>query len=426
MDFVKLLDSLVPIDFRSSLRGPLRRFYLSTFISCVGIGLTLSLFVVYLHNVRGFSTSFSTLLLALSAMVGLASAPLWGTLTDRLGPLRVILFAYCANAVALVYWAVAHTRAQAIVGALLLATFSGAGWGPSSTMLSRLVVPELRQRAFGVNFMLVNLGIGFGGLISASVVDLQRPDTFTLLYIFNAVVTIVAALFYLTLRQHGRVLLEHHDNPHTRSQGWRDVLKDRRLVRYVLASVVLMLGGYGSIDAGLSLFVVNNLKLSVHSLGIILFFNTSTIVVAQLWVLNRIEGRSRTRVMGVVAAMWFFFWLIVEFTLSLPPAASIAMLCLGMVIFAIGETILQPAGSAIVNDIAPEHLRGRYNVAAGLAWGISGTLAPAFTALFYSVHLGNWWPFATGLTALLGGVMITNLRRHISASADGRAPLTLG
>jgi MFS family permease len=422
---MKLVDNLVPIDFRSSIRGPLRRFFLCTFIACIGNGLTLSLFVVYLHNVRGFSTSFATLLLALSAIVGLSSAPLWGTMTDRVGPIRVILFAYGADAVALVFWSVAHTHEQAILAALLIALFGGAGWGPTSTMLSRLVAPEHRQRAYGFNFMLVNLGIGFGGLISASVVDLQRPDTFVLLYIFNAAVTLVTAFFYLTLRQHGGPIREHHDDPVKNAEGWRHVMRDRRLLRYVLASVVMMLGGYGSLDAGLSLFVVNNLKLSVHAIGVIFFFNTSTIVLAQLWVLNRIEGKSRTRVMGIVAGFWFLFWVILESTLSLPAFASIAMLCLAMVVFALGETMLSPVGSAIVNDIAPEHLRGRYNAAAGLSWGIAGTLAPAITALYYGLHIGNWWPIGTGLTALVGGILMLNLRRHISASADGRHVATV-
>jgi MFS family permease len=418
---VKLVDTLVPVDFRSSIRGPLRRFYLCTFIGCFGTGLTLSLFVIYLHNVRGFSTSFATLLLALSAVVGLASAPLLGSMTDRVGPIRVMIFACGADAVALVFWALAHTREEALFAALFIAVFGGAGWGPASTLLSRLVAPEHRQRAYGFNFMLVNLGMGFGGLVSASVVDIQRPDTFVALYLFNAGVTVLAAFFFLTLIKHGGPIREHHDDPVKSAEGWRDVMKDSRLVRYVVASIFLMIGGYGSLDAGLSLFVVNNLKLSVHAIGVIFFFNTSTIVLSQLWVLNRIEGKSRTRVMGVVAAFWFIFWLILETTLALPGAASIAMLCLAMIVFAIGETMLSPVGSAIVNDIAPEHLRGRYNAAAGLSWGISGTLAPAITALYFSVHLGNWWPIGTGLTALVGGAMMMNLRRHISASADGRA-----
>jgi MFS family permease len=386
----------------------------------------LSLFVIYLHNVRHFSTSFATLLLALSAVVGLASAPIWGTMTDRLGPLRVILVAYAAYAAALVYWALVHTRLQAIVAALLIAVFGGAGWGPMSTMLSRLVAPDHRQRAFGVNFMLVNLGIGFGTLISASVVDLKRPDTFAALYVFNAGVMLLAAFFYLTIRRHGGPVKEHHDDPKKSAEGWGVVARDRRMIRYVVALVFLMIGGYGSLDAGLSLFVVNNLKLSVHTIGVIFFFNTTTIVVAQLWVLNRIDGRSRTRVMGVVAAFWFIFWIILESTLALPAAASIPMLCLAMVVFAVGETMLQPVGSAIVNEIAPEHLRGRYNAAAGLSWGFSSTLAPAITALYFSVHLGNWWPLGTGLTALVGGAMMMDLRRHISATADGRREVAPG
>jgi MFS family permease len=230
----------------------------------------------------------------------------------------------------------------------------------------------------------------------------------------------VAGLYYLTLRHHGGPIKEHLDDPVKRAEGWREVIHDARIVRYVVAAVFLMIGGYGSLDAGLSLFVVNNLHISVHAIGIIFFFNTSTIVLAQLWVLNRIEGKSRTRVLGIVAALWFAFWVILESTLQLPAVTSIAMLCLAMVVFAIGETMLQPVGSALVNDIAPEHLRGRYNAAAGISWGISGTLAPAITALYYGLHVGNWWPIGTGITALVGGAMMLNLRRHISASADGR------
>jgi hypothetical protein len=43
---VKLVDNLVPTDFRSSIRGPLRRFFLCTFIGCIGNGLTLALLVI--------------------------------------------------------------------------------------------------------------------------------------------------------------------------------------------------------------------------------------------------------------------------------------------------------------------------------------------------------------------------------------------
>jgi MFS family permease len=384
------------------------------------MGLTLSLYVVYLHNVRGFSTNFSTLLLGASAVAGLASSPLWGSMTDRFGPMRIALSAYICDAAALVLWAYARTKSEAVIAAIILAIFGGAGWGPSSTMLSRLVREDQRQRAFGFNFMLVNLGIGFGGLVSASIVDLHHPESFTVLYLFNAGVTILAAGLFWTLRAHGGPVTEHYDDPVRSAEGWREVMRDRRLVQFVLASLVLMIGGYGSQEAGFSLFVVNNLKLPVHVIGIIFFFNTSTIVSAQLWVLNKIHGRSRTRVMAVAAGLWCVFWIILDVTLALPAVLAVVSLCFAMIVFAIGETMLSPVGPALVNEIAPEHLRGRYNAAQGLTWGLAGSVAPAITAVYFDNHLGNWWPLSTGLTALCGGLLMLNLRRHLSASEDGR------
>ncbi|MEO9181005.1 MAG: MFS transporter, partial [Acidimicrobiales bacterium] len=352
----------------------------------------------------------------------IASAPVWGTLTDRFGPVRVILFTVVADAASLIVWAHASTEGEAAIAALLLAVFGGAGWGPSNTMLSRMVEPSHRQRAFGFNFMLVNLGIGFGGLISASIVNLHNPESFVLLYTFNAGVVLAAGVLTFTLRKYGGPVTEHHDDPVKSAQGWREVLGDRRLLRYVLAAVVLMIGGYGSQEAGFSLFVVNNLKLPVHVIGIILFFNTSTIVCTQLWVLNRIEGKSRTRVMAAVGLFWAVFWIILDVALALPKVLIVVSLCVAMVVFALGETMLSPVGPALVNDIAPEHLRGRYNAAAGLAWGVSGTLAPAITAFYFDDHLGDWWPFATGVTALIGAALMLTLRKHLSAQEDGRGP----
>jgi len=139
-----------------------------------------------------------------------------------------------------------------------------------------------------------------------------------------------------------------------------------------------------------------------------------------LWILNRIEGRSRTRVMAVVGLFWFFFWVILDLALALPAYLAVISLCMAMVVFAIGETMLQPVGQALVNEIAPEHLRGRYNAAAGLTWGIAGTMAPAITALYFNNGLGNWWPLSTGLTALVGSALMLNLRRQLNTSEDGR------
>jgi len=421
---VNFLNRLVPADFRSEVRGPLRRLYLATLVNCFGNGLAFAMFVVYLHNVRGFSTTFSTLLLSASAIVALTVSPVWGTLTDRIGPSKTGLIGYFMSAVGLALWASVHTRAEAIVVALMITMFEGASWGPGTVMMTRLVNESHRQRAYGVNFMMVNVGIGMGLLVSASIVSVRHPHSFTVLYLFDAVVTLIAGGIFSTLFDHGRPVSEATKGD-TAKEGWGVVLRDRRLRHYVIASMVLFLGGYGSVDSGLSLFVVNNLRISVHVIGLTFFFNTVTVVLSQLWVLNRLEGRSRTRAMAFVSLLWFLFWAVLGGSLALPAILAVIAMCATQVIFAIGETMLQPAGTAIVNQIAPEHLRGRYNAAAGAVWGISGTLAPAITGLYYVAHLGNWWPIGTGITALVGGALMLRLRSELTPEEDGTVSATL-
>ena len=412
---------LIPPDFRRSIRGPLRWFFASTFANSLGAGLTLSFWVVYLHNVRGFSITFATGLLAASAVTGLATGALWGSFTDILGPFRVIMVGTIGLAVSLVAWAFVRTTWQALVVGLTMAAVQGAGWGPSATMLTRMVDEEHRQRAFGFNFMLLNLGMGFGGLVSAMVVDLHHPVTFSILYVGNAVLTLATGLNFIRLRSFGRPVTEHHDDPVKMAEGWRNVVKDRRLIRYLIASLVMLIGGYGSMESGLSLFIVNNVGVSVHAIGLIFFFNTTTIVVAQMWVLNRLDRRSRSRILALVGLFWFTFWMLTALTLALPKLLAVISLCVGMVVFAVGETMLQPIAPAIVNDIAPEHLRGRYNAASGVTWGAAGTVSPLFTALLFGHHLGNWWPGAVGVIALVGSLLMLDLRRHLSVAEDGLA-----
>ena len=415
---MNVVDRLIPPDFRSEVRGPLRRLYLATTINCFGNGMAFSVFVVYLHNIRGFSITFSTLLLGISAIVGLCISPLWGTLIDRVGPGIIGPLAFGFSAIGLVLWTGVHTKLEAIIVSLIITIFEGAGWGPGMVMMTRLVSEEHRQRAYGVNFMMVNLGIGMGLLVSTSIASLNHPASFTVLYLFDAAVTLVAGLIFVTLIRHGKPIHQEVEQGEIK-QGWSTVLRDRRLLLYTGASLVLILGGYGSVDAGLSLFVVNNLHLSVHVIGITFFFNTLTIVFGQLWVLNKIEGKSRTKAMALVGVLWFIFWAVLGGSLAVPAVVAVVALCATQILFAIGETILQPAGSAIVNEIAPEHLRGRYNAAAGTAWGISGTLAPAITGIYYALDLGNWWPIGMGLTALIGSGLMLRLRHQLTPSEDG-------
>jgi MFS family permease len=307
-----------------------------------------------------------------------------------------------------------------VIAMAIMALFAGGSWGPAATLLTRITPSQHLQRAFGLNFMLVNLGVGFGGLVSASIVNIHRPSSFSTLYLLNAAVFAAGGVIVATLWRYGQAVPRESIEESHRHDGWSIVLRDRRLVHFVLASLILLIAGYGSQEAGFSLFVIDRMQLPVHDIGIIFFFNTSTIVVAQLFALNFIDGRSRTRVMSGVGALWAIFWLIVLGATHLNHTVALVSMCFGMVIFAIGETAWSPVGPALVNEIAPEHLRGRYNAASSLTWSISSTLSPMITGLFLGSSVADFWPLCVALLALVGSLLALSLRRSLSPEEDGR------
>ena len=411
---------LLPHQFRALLRGPLGWFYAATLVTSLGIGLTLVFSVVYVHDVRHFPVGVATGLLAVNALVGLGASPVIGTMTDRHGPVPVYLCLMGTEVVATVGWAFADRLLWLVATSVVLAASGGALFGPGSALLSRLVPEELRQQAFGTNFMILNLGIGFGGLVSATVVDLRHPVTFTWLYLGTAAFEALALVPMLHIRRLGGPVPAGDLTDEESGEGWREVLADRRLVYFVLASIVLVTFGYGSLDAGFSLFVVDQGHLAVRVVSIALFFNTVTIVVAQLVVLRMVEGRSRTRLLAAVSAFWAGAWLVIGLSVHLHRVGAVILLCLAQVVFALGETLWSPVGPALVNDLAPEHLRGRYNAAFGLTWGLSGAVAPVVAGLFLGSHLADLWPYAVAVGALGGGTLLLRLRSGLTPSEDGR------
>ena len=80
------------------------------------------------------------------------------------------------------------------------------------------------------------------------------------------------------------------------------------------------------------------------------------------------------------------------------------MALLGTVaIWTLGEVISAPVAYAYLADIAPEHLRGRYQGVYELAWGFGGVAGPAVGAFLFTWSVNGLWAVcgALGLAASL-------------------------
>ncbi len=408
------------VSVREVLTPQITRMLVGIGVSALGGGLIMSLLVVYLHQVRGLPLTLAGLVLTFQALLGLACSPLVGLLVDRIGPKPVLLTALCIEAVGTVAIGFAQTAPQAFVAAGIVAVGNAGLWAPQAAILSRLTTPERRQRVFGLQFMLLNLGIGLGGLGGAALVDSARPWTFTVLYAANAVTFLAYGIAVAGVR--GVSGPEAHppgDDDEGRG-GYLEVLSDRRLRRYLVGALLLLTCGYGSMEAGIPAFMTTEAGLPVNAIGIVFFFNTLVIVVAQVWVLKRIEGRSRSKILLVVAISWSVCWLLLAASSLVGPVAAAIIITIGVSVFAVGETLWSPVAPSLVNDFARPHLRGRYNAVGGLVWSVSGAIGPALAGAMLGSGLAVQWALVVSAGALLAGIVLLSLRSLLTPAEDGR------
>ena len=108
----------------------------------------LPFWVVYLHEVRGFSLGTAGLLLGVQPLAGLVSVGPAGTLIDRLGARVVLIGSLVSVTLAEVVMAFASSVPIAAAGLVL----SGIGFGisfPASQSMIAIIVPSaIRQRYF--------------------------------------------------------------------------------------------------------------------------------------------------------------------------------------------------------------------------------------------------------------------------------------
>ncbi len=400
------------------------KFLISTVIfSAVGTGLVLPFLVVYLHEVRDIPLETVGLLLALQAGVGIAVVPPIGALIDRVGPRLV----YASSMVALVIGDVLISQATTVVAAAIALTFIGYGfgviWPSSGALIGNLIPSAQRQRYFGINFTLLNLGIGIGGIVGGQFVDVARAETFVTVYLLDAVSYLPALVILLWWLRNagGPVAAQPTDADDVAARpSYLTMLRDRNLRALLILVAVAALVSYPQLNAGLPAFARAIGHISTQGLGYAFAANTLVIVLLQLFVLQRIEGRRRTRVAVVMAATWAVSWLLLGATSLVPGTLAATILlaaCAG--VFGLGETMLQPTSAAMINDLAPDHLRGRYNALSSLMFSGAFVVGPVVASVLIARDLGAVYiAFLVGGCALLAIIALW-VERRIPARVNG-------
>ena len=390
--------------------SPEGRWLLSTVaVQTLGRGLTLPFTVIYLHEVRGFSLDLAGTLMAFIAVVALAVTGPGGALTDRVGARRVLLFSTTCQLLGCTVLAFATTPAAAALAMAFLGVNFGMSWPAFNALIAAVTTGELRQQYFGINFALINLGIGVGGVIGGMYADVSQPHTFTVIFLADAASMLVPiALLLGPLR---RVSGQHvaPDDADAASGSYLAILRNPAVIGMTGLTFIAVFVGYGQLEAGFPAFARQVGDVSTRVIGFAFAVNTAVIVLLQFLVLRRIAGHRRTRVMLVMCAIWATSYVVLGATGVLPGALAGAAVLAYMGLFALGETMMQPTIPAITNDMAPDHLRGRYNAVNAGAFQAGAIAGPLFAGLV----LDRGWGAAYVVVLVVGCGLVAALALRV-------------
>ena len=407
-----MLASKLPFkEFTALLNPHSRRIVAGIALSAIGRGMTLSLLMVYLHDMRGFTTSFGGLLLAWGALFGIACTAPLGALVDRIGPKIVMVIGLLISGFSALSFSVVTTHTHAFIAMTLFAFGGQCVWPAQSVILTRVTPEEDRPKIFGFNFMLMNLGLGVGGFLSSIIIREDSIFSYQVMYWLDGATYLVFLFFVwgLDTPHAGKYIAKEHE---PQSGSYRDLFRIRELSVLTFAGIILLTFGYGPLQSGLPIYATQYLDLAPNWLGIIFGVNTFAIVIFQPLVLNIIEKYSKYTSLIAVAVIWALSWLAVGISPYLSMFVAGIALCVSQLIFAFGEMVHAPTSPALMQELTPEHIRGRASALMSLQWGISGIAGPAIAGLMIGAHLEQLWVVLMAVGVLLPIPFFALLKRE--------------
>jgi len=342
---------------------------------------------VYLTRVRGYSIATAGLIAALYGAGAMLASIMGGYLADHIGRRATMLAALALGGLGIIALGFAHDL-RVLAPAVFAVALVGEAYRPAMlAAVSDLVPAQDRVRAFGVLYWVINIGFSVGAFLGGALASVS----FFLLFLGDGLTSVLFALVIARAVPETRPAPVAHPHGHRRPGLVREFLTpflDGPFGVFILLSVLVLLVFMQHVTA----FPVD---VSAHGvsrawLGAVLGINGLTIVLLQPFLAPVLQRRNRSRVLATGAVL-----VAVGFGLN-AIARGPALYGLGVLIWTVGEIHLLPIANAVVADVAPPAMRGRYQGAYGLTFGLAGLVAPL---------LGTWVLQRFGAPALWIGCL---------------------
>jgi MFS family permease len=367
------------------------------FANAFGNGLAFPFLLIYLHNVRGFSLPTVGLIAATSAVAGIVTVPIAGIVVDRIGGKRTLIVSLIVLAAGFGGYALVREPWHAFLFAAVGGIGNGAFWPSQSDLITGLAPQARRHAAFALQRVMRNFGVGLGGVAGGLIATTDNPTSYTVLFTLDAL-TFLAFIVALAFVPDPRLSRSDGDQP----GRYFEVLRNRAFLGVVGLNLLYVAAGYAQLEV-FPVFAKNEAGITERQIGLIFFANTLAIVVAQLPLVKVLEGRRRMPALALMTFLWAVAWVIVFGGGRWLEGINAALVFgVAFVVFAIGECMHGPTQGALVADLAPARLRGRYMALSTLSWEVGFVIGPATAGFVLAWRPNALWPLAAAVCLAAG------------------------
>ena len=322
---------------------------------------------IYLMQARHLSIAQAGVVVGLYGAGGSIAAPLGGYLADHIGRRATMVLALGlggAGMIAIGFASSMAVIAPAIFGVALVSEM----YRPAMQAAVADLVPAAdRVRAFGLIYWVINLGWSFGLVLGGALARIS----FRWLFVGDGATTLLFALLValgVPETRPARAPLAAGQRP---ASPWAEFTAPYRDVPFMLFLGLSFLCALVFVQNAttFAIDVVAN-GISTAGYGALLAVNGVLIVLLQPFLSPILARRNRSRTLALSTAL-----IGIGFGLN-AVARTAPLYALGVVLWTVGEIGVLPVSSALVADLAPPQLRGRYQGAYSLSFGLAVAVAP--------------------------------------------------
>lgn len=355
--------------------------------------MTLPFLSIYLSRHLDLSPIVIGLTVGMSPLMGTVGGFIGGHLSDRFGRKPIMLLSLFT--IALVYFGFTGATGQGWF--IFLNALNGlctSFFEPTSqALMADLTDKEKRMKVYSLRYTAMNIGASVGPLVGAYLASTSAKLSFaltgTVYLLYSFVLVVLMKKFVLPQAGQSKKVVSFGDA--------FTIIRTDKALRYLLIGIILVNMGYVQIDSNLPQILEGTLENGIIIFSTLITINAVLVVFLQMPI-SHVAEKFRLMQVMVVGAVFMAAGLI---AFSFVNGWAIAILAI--VLLTIGEILIFPSNSMMIDLLAPEHLRGTYFGAAQFR-KIGNFLGPLIGGYLLSQFQGQIMFWILSITTL-GGVV---------------------